>query len=131
METSNTGPKMTVDVIEFTKGQLVIREGDEGDCAFILLSGQVEVYKSFCEGTRNAVIATLGPNEIIGEMCLFSEDGTRSANVRVISDFAKVMAISKSNFRKQVDQLPDGVRSIINVLITRLRQADNRILFLS
>lgn len=122
--------KVAVDVIEYTQGQYIVREGDEGDCAYILISGEVEVVKSNNSQGKEIVIAILGPNEIFGEMCLFEEESRRSASVRVISDRARVMAISRTSFQKQIDELPEGVRNIIRVLIQRLRKADSRIVLL-
>ena len=121
--------KIRVDVIEFTEGQYIIREGDPGDCAYILMSGEVEVIKTGPEG-KEVVIAVLGKNEIFGEMCLFEDDTVRSATVRVISHRAEVMAIDKANFQRQMSELPEGIRSIILILVERLRRADARIVLL-
>ena len=79
---------------------------------------------------KEIVIAILGPNEIFGEMCLFEEDSHCSASVRVIYDRARVMSISRVSFQRQIDELPEGIRNIIRVLIQRLRKADSRIVLL-
>ncbi len=127
--TSGLGKKLTVDVVQFTQGQYILREGDDGDTAYILVSGEVEVVKSNPQG-KSVVIAVLGPNEIFGEMCLFETESTRSASVRVISDYAEVMAISKHSFKQQVEELPEGIKNIVLILIERLRRADSRIVLL-
>lgn len=133
MNSPENAPKKEVkpvDLIEASFGQLIIREGEDGDCAFIIRSGEVEVFKKSVDG-REIHIARLGPKEIFGEMCLFEENARRSASVRVLSDRATIMAISKTNFEQQLTALPDGLRSIIQVLVTRLRKANHSICMLS
>ena len=125
-----TNNKVSVDVIEYSQGQYVVREGEEGECAYILISGEVEVVKTNNTQGKEIVIAILGPNEIFGEMCLFEDDSHRSASVRVISDRAKVMGITRTSFQRQIDELPEGIRNIIRVLIQRLRKAHSRIVLL-
>jgi CRP-like cAMP-binding protein len=119
-----------VDVVEYSFGQFVIREGELADCAYLVKQGEVEVLKKSPDG-REIHIARLGVHEIFGEMCLFEDMPRRSASVRVISDRAQVMAISKENFRKQLDCLPEGIRNIILVLMSRLRKANHQLTLLS
>jgi len=119
----------TLDFMECSQGQYIIREGDEGDCAYIVIDGEVEVVKYKLED-KDVVIAVLGQNEIFGEMCLFEEEGRRSASVRVVSDRAKVMVIQRKYFQSQIEGLPEGVRNIMKIIIDRLRRADYRIAIL-
>lgn len=119
-----------VDVVEYSFGQLIVREGDVADCAFIIKSGEVEVLKRSPDG-RDIHIARLGPQEIFGELCLFEEKSKRSASIRVSSDRAMIMVISKSNFEKQLAVLPEGLRHIIQIMASRLRKANHYIAILS
>lgn len=119
----------TLDFMECSQGQYIIREGDEGDCAYIVIDGEVEVVKYKLED-KDVVIAVLGQNEIFGEMCLFEEESRRSASVRVVSDKAKVMVIQRKYFQSQMEGLPEGVRNIMKIIIDRLRRADYRIAIL-
>lgn len=123
---SSENTKTTLDFMDCSQGQYIIREGDEGDCAYIVIEGEVEVTKYKLED-KDVVIAVLGANEIFGEMCLFEEDSRRSASVRVVSDKAKVMVIQRKYFQSQIEGLPEGVRSIVKIIIDRLRRADYRI----
>jgi CRP/FNR family cyclic AMP-dependent transcriptional regulator len=124
-----SGGKPMVDMIEYPIGHSIIREGELGDCAYILTKGEVEVVKENADG-REVVIAILGANEIFGEMCLFDPKARRSATVRVITEKAEVMVIDRRHFQAQVNNLPDGMRNIIVILIDRLRRADSRIAML-
>lgn len=119
-----------VDLVEYTQGQLVVREGELADCAFLIQAGEVEVFKHNPSG-RRIHIAQLGPQEIFGEMCLFVSPSRRTATVQVRSDRALIMSISKTNFQKQLDTLPEGMRTIIRILIRRLCTANEHITLLS
>lgn len=119
-----------VDVVEYSWGQMVVREGEEADCAFVLKKGEVEILKRSPDG-RDIRIAKLAAGEIFGEMCLFENAPKRSASVRVTSDHAVVMVISKTHFQNQLNAMPDGIRNIMQILIQRLRKANRQITILS
>lgn len=118
--------KLKLDIIEYSQGQYIVREGDIGDCAYVLLQGEVNVVKTNLEG-RAITIANLGVNEIFGEMCLLEPDNRRSASVLVVSERAKVMLITRDHFQDKLDALPSGVKAIMRILIDRLRRADYRL----
>src|SRR5581483_3604116 len=67
----------------FKAGDTIIAEGAEGKTAYLIVSGSVEV--SVGEGSQQKVLATLGPGEVFGEMCLI-EPGPRSATVKATAD---------------------------------------------
>ena len=68
---------------EFQKGEILIREGDLSDCAYILESGRAEVLKSL-PGGESQVVGTLEQNDIFGELGLI--DGfPRSATVKALA----------------------------------------------
>ncbi len=119
-----------VDIVEYSRGQAIIREGEEADCAYVIRQGEVEVLKKSPDG-RSVHIANLRAGEIFGEMCLLEASPIRSATVRAISDRTVVMAISKANFDSQLSGMPEGIRTIMQVLIKRLRKASQHIALLS
>lgn len=58
-------------VVNYSSGSTIFTEGDTGGILYILISGTVEVFKT--DTDRNiAVIATLVPGEIIGELEFFT-----------------------------------------------------------
>jgi serine/threonine-protein kinase len=54
----------------FPAGAQIIREGDAAVAAYIITSGQCEVYKT--EGGRRVKLRTLGPGDVFGEIALFT-----------------------------------------------------------
>jgi len=62
-------------------GEVVIREGDTGKTAYVVISGTLEV----CVSGRETRVRDLGPGDVFGEMAVFT-NRPRSATVRAMSD---------------------------------------------
>ncbi|MEM7407149.1 MAG: cyclic nucleotide-binding domain-containing protein [Pseudomonadota bacterium] len=62
----------------YSAGQMIVREGDGGDRAYIIASGQCEVFVED-DGVRRA-LRTIGPGEVFGEMAILS-GGVRTSSV--------------------------------------------------
>ena len=78
----------------FRKGTTIITEGEDGDCMFIIKSGQVGVYTTLMEEPGVSVIkmsqerlhlATLQEGDFFGEQALITKE-PRSATIIAISD---------------------------------------------
>ena len=67
----------------FGPGEVIVREGEEGDSLYVVLVGRVEVSK-VVEG-RQLVVCQLGESEVFGEMTLFL-NAPRSATVRALEE---------------------------------------------
>jgi CRP/FNR family cyclic AMP-dependent transcriptional regulator len=64
---------------EFEQGTLVFREGDIGDCMYIIHRGAVRIHK------KDTVLAVLGEKEVFGELSLLDAE-TRSASATCSAD---------------------------------------------
>ncbi len=107
-----------MDVINFKKGDDIIKEGTLGDCAYIIERGSVEVSKLTLHGEKQ-VLGVLEASEIFGEMGLI--DGLpRSATVTALEDC--VMSVcSQETFNNLADHNPESLIPIFKVLVRRLR----------
>lgn len=98
-----------------------VKEGDIGDAAYIVMSGEVEIFKS----GRPYPIATRGKNSIFGEMALLTPQARRTATVRVkAGTTARVLKIDRELFEFILYKYPGldhGIRSTINA-----RRRENR-----
>jgi len=72
-------PHMSVKI--FSPGDVIIHEGDEGDCMFFMYSGEVEVLIGHKDKEKQ--VATLGVGSLFGEMAVFG-NGIREATVRAL-----------------------------------------------
>ena len=102
-------------------GQLILREGDEGDHFCIIATGQVKVTR------RNKLLNILDTGECFGEMAYLGEDKRRGADVSTMSD-AKVISIPTV----ALTQASDATRhqfdaAFLSILVERLTMANVRL----
>ncbi|MCK5375190.1 MAG: cyclic nucleotide-binding domain-containing protein [Alphaproteobacteria bacterium] len=99
------------------EGSLIIKEGDEGYSAYLIQSGEVDVYSKNEEGNKIA-LAKLGVGEICGEMALLG-DGVRSASVCAVSD-CNLVVITRAAFEEKLKRSDTTVRAVMKMLIQRI-----------
>jgi CRP-like cAMP-binding protein len=104
----------------YSNGEIIFREGEQGDRMYVIQSGRVKITKETPVG--EIFIATLGSGEIFGEMILFSKS-TRSATVTALGD-ARVLGIDKKKLFSTISKDPSLVFKILESLSQRLRTID-------
>lgn len=109
----------------FLAGEMLMREGETGDEAYLILDGKVQVVKE--TGGHRVVLATLKEGDIIGEMSLISEDKvSRSASVEAI-EATEVAVLTKNVVSQNLKKLPRYMEKIVSTLTERLRIANTNI----
>lgn len=108
----------------FPKNSLIVNEGDNSPCAFIINSGRVEILLCDEQG-RQIVLSILQPGEHFGEMSLIDNE-VRSAAVKALED-TELTVISKETFRKCLRSHPEIAEQIMLGLVIRLREANKKI----
>jgi len=103
---------------EYPAGETLIHEGDLGDTAYSIVSGQVRVWKHVSDGEIE--LARLGPGAIFGEMSLVDEK-PRSASVTTVVA-TRVKALKRAQFLECFQQDPEFATSLLRVLLERLRE---------
>ena len=116
---SRGGCDMSDDSYQLNKrtGEVLFKEGDLADCAYIIEEGCVEVSVAR-EGTR-IVLAELGPGEILGEMAVIDQFN-RTATARVTAD-CRLTVVTPSQIRQRIGDADPVVRSLIEILLRRYR----------
>ena len=109
--------------LRFDAGEPIVSEGERAETAFLIVSGTVEV--SVGEGKKSKVVATLGPGEVFGEMCLI-EPGRRSATVRALTE-AACRVISYEEFMASIQEDPADAIQFMRTLVQRLREANQQL----
>lgn len=107
----------------FDADDYIFREGDAGDCAYIVDSGMVEV--STIKGGRKLVIATLAKGEILGEMAIIDKL-PRSASARAILP-TKVTVIPHDYLSQKIDKSDPTVRLFLRHVMARYRDLTDRL----
>lgn len=109
----------TFDVKEYTRGETIIKEGDIADRAFIINKGQVKIQKLRDDG-QFFELATIGPGQVFGEMCLFGLE-KRSATVVALSE-VQVQVLYKTHFMNILKDTPQEIKLMISLLSNRLQK---------
>jgi len=82
----------------FAAGDVVIQQGERGDCYFILTEGRVQVVQQDADGMNEQEVSILGVGRGFGEEALLSGN-PRNATVRALTDIA-VMKIDAQDFER-------------------------------
>ncbi len=108
----------------FTKGQVLIREGEQGDTAYVIRQGRVAVSKQV--GEKHLLLSTLGAGEVVGEMALV-DNKPRSATVTALEDgYAHILP--KQHFLEILRNDSQLSLELLKVLFDRLREAHETML---
>jgi rhodanese-related sulfurtransferase len=83
-------------------GDVIIREGDEGDYYYLLAEGTANVERKSCSSGKTEVVAQLNEPTGFGEEALIS-NAKRNATISMTSDGA-VMRLSKDDFEEYVKE---------------------------
>ncbi len=97
-----------------------MKEGDRAVACFIISTGKVEVVK----GAGAAVLATLGPGDLFGEMAVITPH-PRNATVRAIEE-TECVVVRHIDFRAELRSHPEVAVKMLPVLVGRLREAEAR-----
>ena len=98
---------------KFKRGDIIIRQGEEGDRIYFIQEGTAEVLKRTEQGDIDHVY-DYQANDYFGELALLNND-KRQATVRVTSDTMTVASLDKQSFKR----LLGSVESILKRNVTR------------
>lgn len=101
----------------YEDGEVIIREGEWGECMYVVQEGEVEVYAH--RGGDDIRIAVRGEGELIGEMSIFDGE-VRSASVRALGR-AQLLTLDKKNFLSRIHEDPTLALRIVRTMSTRIR----------
>jgi len=100
----------------FKPGQELFHQGDEGDAAYLILSGEADVIADTPSG--EVPVATVGQNAVVGEIAILCEV-PRTASVRAVSRL-ETLKIEKEHFLRLIREFPDMGVEIMRELGQRL-----------
>jgi CRP/FNR family cyclic AMP-dependent transcriptional regulator len=104
---------------------VVFRKADAGNCMYVILSGQIQIYLEAADG-RVAPLRVLDAGDFFGEMALL--DGkARSANVRSLTA-CELFTLERAAFLDLMTTLPELLSKVFSGLSERLRATDERFL---
>jgi len=108
---------------KFSQGETIVKQGDIGNCLFVIQEGKVEVIKETTTG--DVKVAELGETEFFGEMGLFEKD-VRSCTVKALEE-TRVITVDKRNLYKSIHQDSSLAYRLLEKMSNRLREANKMI----
>ncbi|WP_133139526.1 cyclic nucleotide-binding domain-containing protein [Legionella genomosp. 1] len=108
----------------YLKGDYLVREGETAQYCFIIVSGQVEVFREMNLPDK-LFIANLGAGEILGELAII--DGLPRSASAIALELTKTLAISAWDFKAQIQAYPEIALQLLPVIARRLRDVQNQL----
>ena len=102
---------------QFSKGEALMREGESGECAYIIESGNVEILVQ--RDGQLLQIGTRGPGSLLGEMAMI-DDKPRTATVRALDDCTAI-EITREDFAHRVEGADPVIKMVMRIVTARYR----------
>lgn len=102
----------------FEDGETIIRQGDYGDCMYVIQEGQVEIIRELDDNRVRLAVRQKG--DFFGEMAIFERE-VRSATVRALGK-ARVLTIDKKNFLRRIHEDPSLAYRVVQTMSRRIRE---------
>ncbi len=100
----------------FAQGQNLMRQGEMGNSAYLILSGEADVLLDM--GTGPVKVAKVGRNSLVGEMAIL-RDQPRTATVTAATEVA-TLEITKESFFQLIEESPKIAIELMRILVRRL-----------
>lgn len=102
----------------YQNGEDIVRQGEVGNCMYVIQQGQVEVLLK--KGEQQVRVAVLGEGDFFGEMALFDQE-VRSATVRARGD-VMALTLEKRTFLRRIHEDPSLAFRIVEKMSSRVRE---------
>jgi CRP/FNR family cyclic AMP-dependent transcriptional regulator len=106
------------------KNSIVINEGDDTDCLYIVLKGKAHALRSD-ESGRQFIVNRFGPFDYFGEMSFFDRN-SRCATV-ITREKCILMVLPRKAFFEFAARHPEIYKNLIKALLDKLRKATQQI----
>lgn len=114
-----TGERMN-----YSAGQELFHQGDQGDAMYVILSGVADVVIDTPTGP--ITVAQLSKNNFVGDMAILG-DVPRTATVKAAEDLS-TLKISKDMFYRLVAEFPQMAIEMMRELAHRLEDTNQKLL---
>jgi CRP/FNR family transcriptional regulator, cyclic AMP receptor protein len=107
------------------RGEVIFREGDQGDTCYLLRTGAVVLTREHQDG-RMVALAELRAGALFGELAMFRGE-TRSATAEAIEPTTAV-ALLASDMQRIIRRSPDIALKFLGTLAERVSKTNERLL---
>jgi signal transduction histidine kinase/predicted CoA-binding protein len=106
--------------VRLVPGDELFAEGEEGDAAYVIKEGEVEIIKS--SGGREVLLALRKQGEVIGEMSLL-EAAPRFASGRARTDCI-LLEVSHDHLEHLLNTSPSAARAMLHTITARYKSSE-------
>ena len=107
----------------YENGEVIIHQGDIGDCMYVIQSGDVVVIRE--EDGVEVIVGELGTGDVVGEMAIF-EKQPRSATVRAMGK-TRILTLDKRAFLRRVHEDPSLAYKIMQKMSGTIRRLNEEL----
>ncbi len=102
----------------YADGETIVRQGEIGDCMYVIQSGQVQVLLK--KDQKDVCVAVLSAGDFFGEMALFDRE-VRSATVKARGE-VRALTLEKRTFLRRIHEDPSLAFRILEKMSHRVRE---------
>ena len=102
---------------ELFAGEVLYRQGDPSDCAWLIERGSIEL--ASVQGRRKSHLGVFGPGELIGELGML-DGGPRTATA-IARDDTVLLAIEHDPFLERLESGDPIVKTLVDSMLYRIR----------
>jgi CRP-like cAMP-binding protein/predicted GNAT family N-acyltransferase len=105
-------------------GEVIFKQGDLGNEAYLIGKGQIRATQVDTKSGREFQLAILAKGALFGELSLI-DNHARSATITATAN-TELIVLTKEVFWQKISQDPVYLKSLLNILTSRIRQVDQR-----
>ena len=110
----------------YPDGAVLIREGMKNDCVYVILEGNIKIKKKIPRG--QVTLATLKEGAFFGEMVfLATGENVRSVSIVAADGPVRLGLLDTHRLVRDYAAVPSPIKSLIGLLIKRLRAANEEV----
>jgi len=109
-----------VEPVRAQAGSTIMRQGDAGDCLFVVAAGRLRALRRDGTGDERAV-GEIGRGETVGEMSVLTGE-PRSATVVAVRD-SDLLSLSQVSFDRLAEKHPQTALQMARLIARRLQEA--------
>jgi CRP/FNR family cyclic AMP-dependent transcriptional regulator len=113
--------RASMNEVRLPRGDTLFREGDSGDCLYVITDGKIKLGRTAPDGREN-ILAVLGPGEMFGELSLFDPKPRTATAVAVVD--STLMSLGHENLDELLTGRPAVAEAMLAALAQRLRRTN-------
>ena len=107
--------------LKLNKGQILFKEGEEGDRLYVVVHGKIKLGTTSADGREN-LLSILGPGEMFGELSLFDPE-PRTSTATAVTD-VRLVSLAHDAVIGLVTSSPQTSLELLRRLAQRLRKSN-------